>query len=310
MICPVCGTDGSEVVEARPTIDARQVRRRRWCVSPACATRFFTRELVDADPKYKVIPRNTTGSGGGTPPVAFQTPGVASGAGPPNTTGSVPNTRGSENQTPGVGSAQKGGGGVSGGEIGSEDPDPSPGVSDPPIRGRARVVAPPTYSAEFLAAWAVQGKHGNKFPAWRAWKRHRPPLDAVLASLAKWKATDGWARGFVPHFSTWINARAWEDDPTEDATSSVSRCPFHAKGNGDRKSFRPSPTCVDCKHLAAAAGTRTSEPTPIAALPPPPPAWTQAQRAESERIRTRRISVTDDSGEVLAVGEKTGATGG
>jgi hypothetical protein len=32
-------------------------------------------------------------------------------------------------------------------------------------------------------------------------------------TYAKWREADQWRRGFVPHLSTWLNARGWEKLP-------------------------------------------------------------------------------------------------
>lgn len=55
-----------------------------------------------------------------------------------------------------------------------------------------------------------------KGAAWRAWAKIKPPLAGVTAALgwqakqAQWTKDDG---AFVPHPSTYINQRRWEDAP-------------------------------------------------------------------------------------------------
>lgn len=74
----------------------------------------------------------------------------------------------------------------------------------------------PAYPAEFEKLWAGVGRGpGNKFPAFKAWKRAgKPTAEVLIAAWGAWQQTDGWKRGYVPHVSKWIRARGWEDEPT------------------------------------------------------------------------------------------------
>ncbi len=38
-------------------------------------------------------------------------------------------------------------------------------------------------------------------------------VDAMMAGLERWKASDRWARGFIVHLATWLHQRRWEDQP-------------------------------------------------------------------------------------------------
>jgi hypothetical protein len=72
---------------------------------------------------------------------------------------------------------------------------------------------------DFATAWAAYPHKVGKLAAQRAWKKRRPPLDAVLKAIAWQSRTPQWAkRGdngevFIPHMSTWINGGRWEDQP-------------------------------------------------------------------------------------------------
>ena len=71
------------------------------------------------------------------------------------------------------------------------------------------------YSPEFIAFWSSYPKKTGKGDAWRAWRRGKPPINAVLDAL-KWQvAQPQWLRDagqFIPHASTWLNQRRWEDE--------------------------------------------------------------------------------------------------
>ena len=46
MRCPGCGFPKSEVIDSRPTVEGKSIRRRREC--PACQKRFTTFEVLEA----------------------------------------------------------------------------------------------------------------------------------------------------------------------------------------------------------------------------------------------------------------------
>jgi hypothetical protein len=64
--------------------------------------------------------------------------------------------------------------------------------------------------------WKATGQTGRKMRALKAWRAQgRPAAGLVAAGWARWAQTDEWRRGYVPHVSTWLNDRGWEDDPQE-----------------------------------------------------------------------------------------------
>lgn len=69
------------------------------------------------------------------------------------------------------------------------------------------------YPSAFEAEWNQTTKTGAKFAALKAWKALGKP--AFGAAWAKWSTLDGWRRGFVPHVSTWLNDRRFEQEPIE-----------------------------------------------------------------------------------------------
>jgi hypothetical protein len=71
-------------------------------------------------------------------------------------------------------------------------------------------------SADFAFAWAAYPRKTGKGAAEKAWEKAKPPLQAVLDAIAWQKNQPGWKKDrgqFVPHMSTWLNQRRWEDEP-------------------------------------------------------------------------------------------------
>ncbi|CAB4147410.1 Protein of unknown function DUF1376 [uncultured Caudovirales phage] len=71
----------------------------------------------------------------------------------------------------------------------------------------------PTDFAEF---WAVYPRKTGKGAAKRAWTRQKPPLQKCLDAIAWQVLTPDWCRDqgqYIPHPSTWLNNRRWEDEP-------------------------------------------------------------------------------------------------
>lgn len=68
----------------------------------------------------------------------------------------------------------------------------------------------------FVAFWVKFPKKVGKAAALRAWRRRRPPLAKVLATLAWQAASHAWTKEggkFVPNPATWINEGRWDDEP-------------------------------------------------------------------------------------------------
>lgn len=89
---------------------------------------------------------------------------------------------------------------------------------EPPERarvGRSVRGAALKYPLEFDAVLGeCSGWRGHKGAAFRAWVKNGQPLAGRVGPVyAAWCRTDQWQRGFVPHLSTWLNARGWEKEP-------------------------------------------------------------------------------------------------
>ena len=79
---------------------------------------------------------------------------------------------------------------------------------------KKRVAVKPDYSDAFNAFWEQTWRRGNKKAAFAAWEAiEDEDMNAIVVAAGRWKVA--FARregGYVPHVSTWLNARGWEDD--------------------------------------------------------------------------------------------------
>lgn len=92
----------------------------------------------------------------------------------------------------------------------------------PAARARARLVREPWRIAElerwFAQLWGVYPNHHNKAKANTAFMRLGPPrdlFDEMMGAVETQKTWANWQRGIVPHLSTWVNGRRWEDEPSQ-----------------------------------------------------------------------------------------------
>ena len=111
----------------------------------------------------------------------------------------------------------------------------------PPTGGGARAKrsrqdgpksAPDWKPERFAKFWTYYPRGENKQRAIRAWDNLRPSdelIDTMARALARQKATEEWQRGIgIPHASTWINGRRWEDEvrrPAAQAETAPSLTP-------------------------------------------------------------------------------------
>ena len=71
-----------------------------------------------------------------------------------------------------------------------------------------------TQEAGFAAFWECWPMKQDKQDAIRAWMKiplsEYPP---IMAGLERWKKSDQWTtRGVIPHASTWLNKKRWQDE--------------------------------------------------------------------------------------------------
>lgn len=89
-------------------------------------------------------------------------------------------------------------------------PRPSPSVADATAGERE--------AEAFTKFWTAYPKKEGKGKAEEAWrvKKCTPHIDAILATIDRYKGTDQWNREnmrFVPLPTTWLNQKRWEDEP-------------------------------------------------------------------------------------------------
>jgi len=89
-----------------------------------------------------------------------------------------------------------------------DEQDRNPPIVPPPGGRVAKV------DDGFDAFWAAYPNKVGKKAAQKAWKKHRPPLDACLRALEWQSKTVKWITGFIPNPATWINRGSWEDEPS------------------------------------------------------------------------------------------------
>ena len=80
---------------------------------------------------------------------------------------------------------------------------------------RATLPVPPEGFTEF---WQIYPRKVGKGTAEKAWLKISPDKDltmTILKSVAAQMATEQWLRDggrFIPHPTTWLNGRRWEDE--------------------------------------------------------------------------------------------------
>jgi hypothetical protein len=73
--------------------------------------------------------------------------------------------------------------------------------------------------ASFDSFWSAYPRKTDKAAARKAWVKLKPDADllaVMLAALERQKRSHQWAKNggeFIPHASTWLNKRRWEDEP-------------------------------------------------------------------------------------------------
>jgi len=78
-----------------------------------------------------------------------------------------------------------------------------------------------TIYMRFENLWSVYPKKKSKWQAEKAFSKINPDdklLEIMLSSLEKAKQSKEWKKNsgeFIPHLATWLNAKGWEDEYTE-----------------------------------------------------------------------------------------------
>lgn len=77
----------------------------------------------------------------------------------------------------------------------------------------------------FQQFWDAYPRKEDKGKARKAWKTHNcaPLVDLILATVERYKKTDQWQKDagqFIPHPTTWLNGKRWEDEPAASGPTS------------------------------------------------------------------------------------------
>lgn len=80
-----------------------------------------------------------------------------------------------------------------------------------------KVISSSSSDDEFTSFWKAYPRKVGKGNAEKAWKKHKPPIEIVLVAIEAQKKTDQWSKDegkFIPHPTTWLNGKRWEDEIT------------------------------------------------------------------------------------------------
>jgi phage replication O-like protein O len=83
------------------------------------------------------------------------------------------------------------------------------------------------YTSNFISFWTAYPKKVGKGAAFKAYqniKTPRPSLSIILKSIESQNKTEQWQnKQFIPHPSTWINERRWEDELDQESDIPLSK---------------------------------------------------------------------------------------
>lgn len=80
----------------------------------------------------------------------------------------------------------------------------------------------------FDAFWAAYPRHENRAKALKAWKALKPSpamQEIILRAIADQRTWRQWREGFVPHPTTWLHGRRWDDERPADDRGPANRAP-------------------------------------------------------------------------------------
>lgn len=82
-----------------------------------------------------------------------------------------------------------------------------------------------SYSEEFEAFWKEYPNKKGKFKASLSWKTYgcdNGIFDSIMESLSAHKKSSNWTKengAYIPHGSTWVHGKGWEDETDNQSTS-------------------------------------------------------------------------------------------
>ena len=86
-------------------------------------------------------------------------------------------------------------------------------TGDSPLTPRAE--KPQEITSRFERFYSAYPRKQNRAAAERAFKKLNPDdelLETMITAIENQKKSESWSNGYVPHPSTWINGRRWEDE--------------------------------------------------------------------------------------------------
>lgn len=92
------------------------------------------------------------------------------------------------------------------------------GVDERPAPVKLKPKKPDDQERKFNLFWSLYPRKTNKQAAVKAWQKLKPSndlFDKIMHALSKHCVSDGWQRDggqFIPHPSTWINGKRWDDE--------------------------------------------------------------------------------------------------
>lgn len=110
---------------------------------------------------------------------------------------------------------------------------------------REEILYTPNFE-KFWNSYPLKVGKGKAFESWQKCKKPVPPLKELLLVVEKYKKTSQWKESdgkYIPHPTTWINQRRWEDNPKEGETENKSG-EFKCKGCGQW--IPKGKTCGNC----------------------------------------------------------------
>lgn len=90
---------------------------------------------------------------------------------------------------------------------------PAPPVPSAAVIPTSASLDQQTRDAAFEVFWEEWPRKQAKGAARKAWQKI-PIAEylAVMAGLEKWRKSDQWTRGVIPHPATWLNEKRWQDE--------------------------------------------------------------------------------------------------
>lgn len=117
--------------------------------------------------------------------------------------------------------------------------DPSNPVPDCPLIEESREERieenippnPQAYGEHFLKFWKVYPRGDKKADSWKSWKKQKldSQTEIIISAVERFKKSKDWQKEggkFIPHASSFLNQRRWEDDSASEANKTPEVSPL------------------------------------------------------------------------------------